>query len=283
MTLPSPSQPKRALALDALRGLAILLMVFSGRIPFGVLPDWMYHAQVPPPEHEFNPNLPGVTWVDLVFPFFLFSMGAAIPLAFTLRMEADGARWKIILSVFSRGVLLAAFAIYVMHIRPWLMNPNPDPAIWVVRLLGFLLLFPMYARFPTLWSNGVRWSVFLLMLGFVFEPYEGGIKKDHATMSYYFITGGLAIMLLIAFTIAIDIFKKQRWFSLLITSGQNPLVAYAGINSLVPPVLGLLGLDAIINNLTPTPWLGVLRGALMTYLVALAASVCTKKRIFLKT
>jgi len=27
-----------------------------------------------------------------------------------------------------------------------------------------------------------RWSVFLLMLGFVFEPYEGGIKKDHATM-----------------------------------------------------------------------------------------------------
>ena len=39
----------RALGLDALRGFAILTMFLSGLIPFGVLPDWMYHAQVPPP------------------------------------------------------------------------------------------------------------------------------------------------------------------------------------------------------------------------------------------
>jgi predicted acyltransferase len=36
---------------------------------------------VPPPDHKFNPAIPGITWVDLVFPFFLFSMGVAIPLA----------------------------------------------------------------------------------------------------------------------------------------------------------------------------------------------------------
>lgn len=39
-------------ALDALRGLAILMMVLSGTIPFdGALPGWMYHAQLPPPDH----------------------------------------------------------------------------------------------------------------------------------------------------------------------------------------------------------------------------------------
>jgi predicted acyltransferase len=76
----------RSLPLDALRGLAILLMVFSGRIPFGVLPEWMYHAQVPPPAHVFNGAIPGITWVDLVFPFFLFAMGAAIPLALQTRL-----------------------------------------------------------------------------------------------------------------------------------------------------------------------------------------------------
>ncbi len=32
-------------ALDALRGLAILLMVLSGMGPYGILPAWMYHAQ----------------------------------------------------------------------------------------------------------------------------------------------------------------------------------------------------------------------------------------------
>lgn len=59
----------RALALDALRGYAIITMVLSATIVTHVLPGWMSHAQTPPPDHVFNPLLPGVTWVDLVFPF----------------------------------------------------------------------------------------------------------------------------------------------------------------------------------------------------------------------
>ena len=69
----------RALALDALRGYAILTMVLSATVVYGILPAWMYHMQAPPPSHVFNPQLAGLTWVDLVFPFFLFSMGAAFP------------------------------------------------------------------------------------------------------------------------------------------------------------------------------------------------------------
>jgi hypothetical protein len=37
-----------------------------------------------------------------------------------------------------------------------------------------------------------QWGTFWLILGFFFEAYEGGIKKDHPTMSYYFVTTGLA-------------------------------------------------------------------------------------------
>ena len=71
---------KRNESLDALRGFAILTMILSGSIAYGdVLPAWMFHAQVPPPDHKFIPAIPGITWVDRVFPFFLFSMGAAIP------------------------------------------------------------------------------------------------------------------------------------------------------------------------------------------------------------
>ena len=75
---------KRAYALDALRGIAILMMVLLSVEPTSVLnhlPSFMYHGQVPPPNFKFDPNLPGVTWADMVFPFFLFSMGAAIPFA----------------------------------------------------------------------------------------------------------------------------------------------------------------------------------------------------------
>ncbi len=66
--------------MDALRGYAILTMVLSGSVAWGVLPGWMYHAQVGPRSNfVFDGSIYGITWVDLVFPFFLFAMGAAFP------------------------------------------------------------------------------------------------------------------------------------------------------------------------------------------------------------
>lgn len=58
---------KRAFSLDALRGYAIITMVLSGTIASGVLPGWMYHAQVGPRSNfAFDPSFYGITWVDLV-------------------------------------------------------------------------------------------------------------------------------------------------------------------------------------------------------------------------
>ena len=58
---------QRNISLDALRGFAILTMVLSGSIIYSeIMPAWMFHAQVPPPKHIFDPSIPGITWVDLV-------------------------------------------------------------------------------------------------------------------------------------------------------------------------------------------------------------------------
>ncbi|MCF3566676.1 DUF5009 domain-containing protein [Planktothrix agardhii 1029] len=48
-----------------------------------------------------------------------------------------------------------------------------------------LLLYQMY-----------QWGIYGLILGLAFEPYQGGIKKDPATMSYFFITTAIAIFIL---------------------------------------------------------------------------------------
>jgi hypothetical protein len=149
-------------------------------------------------------------------------------------------------------------------------------------LVAVLMRKPIHPT-DTLLQRLFSWGVFLLLLGLAFEPYEGGIKKDHATMSYYFVTTGLAIFMLIAFIVALDVLRWKKGFGLLVRTGQNPLVAYAGVNSLVPPILGMTRLDGVLGAITPTPWLGVLRGAFHTYLVALASAFCTAKRIFLKT
>src|SRR5687768_7342097 len=84
----SAAPAPRALAVDALRGLAILGMVLVAVAPPAVLPAWMYHAQTPPPAHEMNTALAGLTWPDLVFPFFIFALGVAIPLSLSRRLDA---------------------------------------------------------------------------------------------------------------------------------------------------------------------------------------------------
>lgn len=58
---------QRYLSLDFLRGLSIFGMVFSAIVPYGVLPAWMYHIQNPPPTHELNVAVTGISWVDIEF------------------------------------------------------------------------------------------------------------------------------------------------------------------------------------------------------------------------
>ena len=472
----------RAYALDALRGLAILSMLLSGQLPFGdhSLPSWMYHAQVPPPNHIWNGNLPGITWVDLVFPMFLFSMGAAFPLALSRRLEKEQ-EWRVYIDVMIRGALLGFFALYVDAIRPYVLSNHPDWRVWLAALAGFVLLFPILARLPQNWPawlklatrsagwagaivflalarypdgssfslgrsdiiivvlanialfgaiiwlltrdrplirlgllgilcairlsnmpkpvpglvhdmwawspapwiyqlyylqylfiaipgtiageiilNWLRsrnearknepqpatwagfkslavaivmaamvitaliglkarwlvqttialgalcvigwlmvrdaataaekmvrtlfgWAIYWLILGLFFEPYEGGIKKDKATMSYYFVTTALAICLLIFFVMVFEFFGKRKWAAILVDNGQNPMIAYAGINNLVIPVLALTRVDLVLNAMVTNPWMGFLKGLIITLLVAMFVSVCTRMKIFWRT
>ncbi|HZV34633.1 MAG TPA: DUF5009 domain-containing protein [Verrucomicrobiae bacterium] len=479
----------RAYALDALRGFAILAMLLSGQLPFdqNALPAWMYHAQVPPPRFEWNPRIYGITWVDLVFPFFLFSMGAAFPFAFARRMEQGTPRWKLALFILERGFLLGFFALYVEAIRPNILSNHPTAATWWLALLGFFLLFPILTRSPKNWPTTLRWGVkaagwlgailflalakypgdsphgtgfslersdiiivvlanmvvfgaviwmltrnhllprlgilgillairlsnmpqpldgwvsdfwqwphehlkwiyrlyytqylfivipgtiagdlmlqwsrqkksaaeteaspncwssprllaicalmlaqvlvlliglkarwllpatltcfglcvlgwllmarpanenerlykslflwaiYWLVLGLFFEPYEGGIRKDKATVSYYFITSGLANCALIFFSIIIDVFKRKRWLRLLIDNGQNPMIAYAGINNFILPLLALTTADQWLAEFASTPWRGFWRGIIITFLMAVTVSFLTRRKIFWRT
>jgi predicted acyltransferase len=171
------TKPNRAYALDALRGFAILTMVLSGAIPFGSLPPWMYHAQVPPPDHIFNPKIAGISWVDLVFPFFLFSMGAAIPLALSRRVLEGFSKWRLSLAILYRGLLLGLFAVYIQQVHPYSISHSPTKLTWLIGLTGFLLLFPILTRLPKQWNIFIRFSIrtlgilgAILLLAFVRYP-----------------------------------------------------------------------------------------------------------------
>ena len=125
---------QRALALDALRGYAIITMVLSATIISSILPGWMSHAQTPPPEHIFNPEIPGITWVDLVFPFFLFAMGAAFP--FSIGRHAEKGRSKLMLcyDAIKRGIQLTFFAIFIQHFYPYVISSPQDLRSWLLAI-----------------------------------------------------------------------------------------------------------------------------------------------------
>ena len=137
---------RRANSLDALRGLAIILMVLSSMEAFCILPPWMYHAQVPPPDHVFNPDLPGISWVDLVFPFFIFAMGAAFPFAIGRRMESGQGKGRLALGALLRYIRLTVFAIFIQHFYPSVLG-GPDR--WLLALAAWGVMFLMFMRLPS--------------------------------------------------------------------------------------------------------------------------------------
>ena len=147
--------PVRAWAVDALRGLAFLAVVLGGTKPYGVLPAWMYHAQEPPPTHDYNPAIAGLTYPDLVLPFFLFTMGVAIPLALTRRMERGAGLFPVLRhGVAARFALLMFLALFRQHFDSavWpVLTHKPEQYAWVLGLLGFGVLFAIFTRPPSHW------------------------------------------------------------------------------------------------------------------------------------
>ena len=132
--------------LDALRGYAIFTMILSGSIAYGPsLPAWMFHAQVPPPSHQFNPSLPGITWVDLVFPFFIFCMGAAMPIAMQKFVVSNSYK-NVVITSFRRFGLLVFFALFLEHFKSPNINAQPTSTTYFLTLIGYLLMFFSFSK-----------------------------------------------------------------------------------------------------------------------------------------
>lgn len=458
----------RAFGLDALRGIAILGMVFSGVFPHEEpWPAWLFHAQVGPPNFNYTPEIPGITWVDLVFPFFLFSMGAAFPLALKRKIKAD--KRTAIFDVLKRGLLLVAFAIILRHTNPgflkgdlwlnyltgltvflsfflvfmpfklnkgrvyalrlvgfsliaWLIALHHQytpltfdlyrqdiiilvlanmavfgALIWVITRKNLMLRFGILALFAGIWLTkeytgsyaeviyqfhpslawiyrfeflkylnvvlpatvlgemlirhndehykrfissdkiyllvialailcvnlyglftrqlmltyiadvllcmaGARvvsnftsgkevllkklfhWGIFWLFLGLTFEPMNGGIKKDPSSFSFWFLTTGLAFFTYIVCEIIAAYRSNNVVWKSIVSTGQNPMVAYVAASFVILPVLYFLGLTEIFNYLKESNvYFGIVKAIVVTLGVVCLTSYTSRRKWFWKT
>jgi predicted acyltransferase len=90
------SKPIRLLSLDAFRGLTIAGMILVNN-------PGSWSNIFPPLRHA---NWHGCTPTDLVFPFFLFIVGVALPFSMAKRYASDASPWSVLAHVVSRTLTL---------------------------------------------------------------------------------------------------------------------------------------------------------------------------------
>src|SRR5436853_5141755 len=92
------SSTPRITSIDALRGLVMFTMIYVNDIAGSDhVPNWMVHFS-----DRHRDGVSGMTFVDLVFPAFLFIVGMSIPFALRSRLNRGEAWWKILGHVLRR-------------------------------------------------------------------------------------------------------------------------------------------------------------------------------------
>lgn len=157
---------QRVTSIDIFRGLTMMVMIFVNDLSsVQGLPWWTYHA------HEEQDLM---TYVDMVFPFFLFIVGLSIPLAIARRLEKNSSHLLLWLHILLRsagliilGLILAnaekadpprihmPMAVWALlalfgAILIWLVpsrNRKYVPMFRALRIVGIILLFSMFAIF----------------------------------------------------------------------------------------------------------------------------------------
>lgn len=141
--------PKRAFSLDALRGLFLVLMTAGFTVGGDHFPAWMYHRQQP--GNGAVVDIPGISWRDLAYASFLFTMAAALPLTLSRRIAKGELEIGIIVSAIKRYGVLLFFAMMVAHSNTFFLGYTQPARL--IAILGFAIMAMVFTRRRPDWDE----------------------------------------------------------------------------------------------------------------------------------
>jgi predicted acyltransferase len=174
-----PNDAQRLVSLDVFRGITIAGMVLVNN------PGSWEHIYWPLEHAQWH----GWTPTDLVFPFFLFIVGVAIPLAFAGRVERGGSKRDLYVKIIKRTLIIFAIGLF--------LNAFPHFPIAQLRIPGVLQRIAVCYFFASIIFINTRLAtqiaitiglliVYALLVSFIPAPgfLAGDLTKEGSLPSY---------------------------------------------------------------------------------------------------
>src|SRR5580704_17276305 len=124
----------RLASIDIFRGLTMVVMIFVNDLAsVHGLPWWTYHMAA---------SVDAMTYVDMVFPFFLFIVGLSIPLAIGQRLKKNPSPHALLLHVLIRAASLIVLGLILANAdKGDAARMGINPYAWAILALGGASLF----------------------------------------------------------------------------------------------------------------------------------------------
>jgi heparan-alpha-glucosaminide N-acetyltransferase len=191
---PSPGT-RRIAAIDAFRGLTIVAMIFVNELAgIGGIPQWAMHMPA---------DADAMSFVDVVFPAFLFIVGMAIPFAVSARESAGGSRADILGHGLIRGLGLVVIGVFMVNTIAGFDAERMPVSIHAWTLVMYLCVATIWLRYPR-HANKSRvlamracGGLGLVILWWIYTGTNGG----HMTTQWWGILGLIGWAYLIALPI----------------------------------------------------------------------------------
>jgi heparan-alpha-glucosaminide N-acetyltransferase len=224
----------RLASIDIFRGLTMVVMIFVNDLDsVRGLPWWTHHMAA---------KINAMTYVDMVFPFFLFIVGLSMPLAIQQRLKKNPSIPALWLHVFIRSASLVVLGLILANAElgdPTRMGISPN--LWAFLALAGAALFLSVYKGSERATKIHRW---LRILGLVltvamFAIFRRTTQDGHVA----WIDGSYAEILGIIgytyFAVAVLYIPTRRWlwapltwfvallaFNCVCSAGNNALVAH---------------------------------------------------------
>ncbi len=195
----------RIASIDVFRGLTMMVMIFVNDLS-GVrgLPWWTYHAHM---------QQDAMTYVDMVFPFFLFIVGMSMPIAIAGRLKRNPSYVALWQHILSRSIGLVVLGLILANAEKGdPVRMGLSTAAWALLGLTGAILFWLVPSRDTRHARiflGLRIVGFLMMVG-VFAIFR---RTTHGTsawidFSYPEILGLIGFAY---FSVALLYVSTRRW------------------------------------------------------------------------